>query len=152
MKNKNTIIYAIVGIIILMGVFYGGMTYGKSQIPLFGSNGFNQNGQNRTGQPGMGNRNGRMNGSGFVSGEILSKDANSVTVKINNIDPNSTNTQVGSKIILLGTSTEVTKTITGSLNDLATGTQIIVTGTANTDGSITAKTIQIRPQVKTSNF
>ncbi len=148
MKNKK-IIFVVVGIIILAGTFYGGMTYGKSQTPTQNTNGLGFNMQNRTSQFGINGRGNRM-GGGFVGGEIISKDDKSITVKIMNNDPNGTNTTTGSKIIFFDTSTTVSKTATGSLKDLAVGTQVSVQGTANSDGSVTAKTIQIRPLIKTT--
>ncbi|MCX6751853.1 MAG: DUF5666 domain-containing protein [Candidatus Nomurabacteria bacterium] len=148
MKNKK-IIFVVVGIIVLAGVFYGGMTYGKSQTSTQNLNGFSANMQNRTGQFGANGRTGgNRGGGGFVGGEIISKDDKSITVKIMNNDPTATNTISGSKIIFFDTSTTVSKTATGSLTDLAVGTQVSVQGTTNSDGSVTAKTIQIRPLVR----
>ena len=77
------------------------------------------------------------------------QDSKSVTVKIINNDPISNNTNTsGSKIIFFDASTAITKTAVGSASDLALGTQVTVAGTANSDGSVTAKSIQIRPQAK----
>ncbi len=143
-KNKK-IIFGVIGVVILAGVFYGGMIYGKNQTS---TGGINANMQNRVGQFGAGNRNNRTTGGGFVSGEIISKDDKSITVKIMNNDPSATNTNTGSKIIFFDTSTTISKMAAGSLNDLVAGTQVSITGSANTDGSVTAKTIQIRPQTK----
>jgi hypothetical protein len=36
---------------------------------------------------------------------------------------------------------------TGAISDLTIGTQVSVTGTANGDGSITAKSVQIKPNI-----
>jgi hypothetical protein len=85
---------------------------------------------NRTGTGGaQGNR-----GAGFTAGSIISKDATSITVKL----------QDGStKLILYSGSTTIGQFTTGSANDLTAGKDITVTGTANSDGSITATRIQI---------
>jgi hypothetical protein len=73
---------------------------------------------------------------GMTSGEIVSKDDTSVTIKL---------TDGGSKVVFLSTSTTIGTMSTGSLDDLSTGTNVIVVGSTNADGSVTASTIQIRP-------
>lgn len=143
--NKK-IIFILVGIIVLVGVFYGGVSYGKSQASTQNTNGLSTNMQNRVGQFGINNR-GNRNGGGFINGEVISKDANSITVKITNNDPTATNAVSGSKIIFFDTNTTVSKMATGSMNDLTNGTQVSITGTTNSDGSLTAKSIQIRPMM-----
>ena len=77
----------------------------------------------------------RMGGAGMVVGEILSKDDKSLTVKMQD---------GGSKIIFLGNSVIVNKTIIGFLGDLKVGDSVSVMGSANADGSINAKTVQIQ--------
>ena len=49
------------------------------------------------------------------------------------------------KIVLVGSSIEITKSAAGSVEDLATGINVTVVGTANSDGSVTAESVQIRP-------
>lgn len=126
--KKN--ILAIISIIVLLavggGAFYGGMIYGKRQrsMPSFGNGNF------------QGTKNGNGAGGGMASGEIISKDGNSITLKTQN---------GGSKIIFYSSATAVNKSTSGTTDDLVAGTNISVTGTAGSDGSITAKSIQIRP-------
>jgi len=138
MKNKK-IVSIVIGIVVLAGVFYGGMFYGKNKTPALGTDRFGSNMQNRIGQFNADGGNNKMGSGGLIAGEIISKDNKSVTVKL---------TDGGSKIIFLDTSTAVTKMATGSANELIIGTQVSVTGTSNSDGSIMAKSIQIRPQIK----
>ncbi len=132
--NKKTLIGAIVlALLIGGGAFYGGMTYAKTGVPARGGNFAGQ----FTG--GTANRMGgaaTRTGGGFTAGQILSKDATSITIKM----------QDGStKIVLIATSTQVTKMAPASVNDLTSGTDVVVTGPANSDGSVTAQSIQVRP-------
>ena len=126
-------IFIIVVLLIGAGAFYGGMLYSKSQGGI--GNFHNFNGQ----RPG---NNVRANGAGqgFTNGEILSADDKSVTVKL----PDG-----GSKIIFFSGTTEISKSVTGVPADLTAGLNVMASGTTNSDGSITAKTIQIRPNIPT---
>jgi hypothetical protein len=134
-------IFIVATIIILAAVaggsFYGGMVYGKSKNirPLgFGGN-----------LPGLGQRNG-VAGSNFISGNILSKDGNNITLKLSS--------DAGSKIIFYSSTTQINKSASGTPDDLTTGTLVSITGTSNSDGSVTAQSIQIRnqnPGINTQN-
>lgn len=75
---------------------------------------------------------------GFTAGTILSKDATSITVSLMG---------GGSKIIFLDANTKISKQAEGSVADLTAGAQVSVMGAANTDGSINAMTVQIRPKM-----
>lgn len=152
MNNKKNISFGIIGIIVLTIVFYGGVTYGKSQIPATsqGTQTFGQNGV------GGGGRGGRNNG-GFVNGQIIAKDANSITVELRafgqNGGPNTqggTNqptTGGGSKIIFFDSNTKITKSTEGTPSDLVVGTEVRINGSANTDGSVNAQSVQITPKI-----
>ena len=142
--KKNHIIIAVLALILVSsGAFYGGMTYQKSQNPQqAGKGGFSRGmGQdNRSGgQPGSGRTGGGPGGmmqGGFVSGEILSKDDKSVTIKTRD---------GGSKIVYFSDTTVVGKSVTGATADLSVGEQVMASGKANADGSVVADNIQIRP-------
>lgn len=126
----------IVIILVSAGSFYGGMLYGKSQNPAAARMAQFRNG-GQLGPGGTGNGTVRVGqNDGFTSGEIISKDDKSITVKLEN---------GGSKIIFFSDSTTVGKFTQGTAADLAIGQTVSANGTANSDGSITATQIQIRP-------
>lgn len=114
--------------------FYGGMEYGGSRgttgssqtsLPAGGQN-FQLSGSQRLGN--------RLAG-GFAAGEIISRDDKSITIKTRD---------GGSKIIFYSGTTEIGKFINGSPNDFEIGKNISVSGATNSDGSITAQSIQLR--------
>lgn len=53
--------------------------------------------------------------------------------------------QNGQRIVFYGSKTEVGKTVTGSADDLTVGQNVMAIGSQNTDGSVSATSIQIRP-------
>lgn len=110
------------------GAFCAGTKYQQSKMP---SRGNFQNMTSEQRQQFSQNR----NGSGFLGEEVLSKDDQSITVKMQD---------GSSKIVFFSASTAVSKMTDGSIDDVAVGKQIMITGTQNSDGSYSAKTIQIR--------
>jgi hypothetical protein len=145
--KKNIIIGVAVVALIGAGCFYGGLTYGKGGKP--GVNNFGKGdfanlteseraerfAQMGNGVNPIGQRTNRIGGADMIGGEIISIDDVSITVKL----PDN-----GSKIIYISASTKVSKMIEGNLEDLASGTSIMINGTTDSDGNITAETIQIR--------
>ena len=146
------IILIVVGIIIIGGVFfYAGTKYSTNKNLTNSRAGFanlsdsqQQRFQQMSGTT-QGTRigNGRGIGSGLNSGEILSKDNDSITIKLRD---------GGSKIILFSTSTIITKFTTGTLNDLVVGKNISANGTQNSDDSITASSLQLISASSTFGF
>ena len=128
-----------VAVLVGGGAFYGGMKYAQSK-----SRGNLANLTSEQRQQRMQNLGGNISGGfrdrggmgGFVGGEIISKDDKSVTIKIQN---------GGSKIVFYSDTAEVGKFVIGTLADLKVGENITVNGVPNSDGSLTAKSIQIRP-------
>lgn len=156
MKTQYMVAGVVLAVVIAGGSFYGGMQYEKSvamktaspNVRTFvggnrqgGSVQDNQATRQGIGQNGgqSGNmRRGGQNGSGFVTGEILSKDDKSLTVKT----PDG-----GSTIIYFASSMNVRKADIGSLSDLAVGQQVMINGKSSADGSVFADTISITPAV-----
>jgi Flp pilus assembly protein TadG len=131
MNKKSSIVIAIIVLIVVGGgAFYGGMLYAKSQSAASAS-AARANFAGRAGRTGVA-------GAGFTSGSIIAKDSNSITLQL----PSSTG---GSKIIYYSAATQISKTASGTSADLANGVSVSVTGTTNSDGSVTAQSIQIRP-------
>jgi hypothetical protein len=127
-KKKKILIIIVVALFFAVAGFFGGIQYGKSgtskrdnNIPMGGR--------------GTSTMTQRMGGNNMIGGEIISKDNNSITVKLQD---------GGSKIIFFSTSTRVMKSLDGTLSDLTIGEQIAANGTQNSDGSITAQSIQTR--------
>ncbi|GEM_PF-369089 len=133
MQNK-LILPIVIGLIVVGGgSFYGGMQYAKSQTANQP-----QAAADARGGRNFGGGQGRGGGGGATVGEVVSKDATGLTIKLRD---------GGSKIVLLSSTTRVGKMTDGSLDDLAPGTNVMVMGTANADGSVTASQIQIRPKM-----
>lgn len=140
MYMKKILALTIVGIIVVGGVsFYGGMQYQISKVQSNVSQMRSQFSRGVNGTfagGGGGTRNaGMQRGGGMISGEVISKDDSSVTVKLSD---------GGSKNIFFSSSTKILKSSEGTLGDIGIGKQIFGQGTVNTDGSVTAETIQLR--------
>ena len=140
--NKFLPVAIVICLILVGGAFYGGVKYGSRREPNFaGKNMMNweKNGASNFNNGPM--KGGKAVGSGIVNGEVIAKDDKSVTVKIKD---------GGSKIVIFAASTAVTKTAAGTMDDVAVGANVMITGKTNADGSVTAETIQIRPDIAPS--
>jgi hypothetical protein len=129
--NKNIVIMVIIAVVFGAGGFGIGVKYQESKrIASFRQ--FNGNVQGlRTG--------GSRQAFRPVNGEIIGSDEKSITVKLQD---------GSSKIVLLAESTQFLKSQSGSKEDLRVGEKVMVVGSDNTDGSVTAQNIQINPPVR----
>ncbi len=139
--NKSVIFIFIVALIIVgAGSFYGGLKYGQGSVRDTSTNQRGQMvGQFRGAGDGTGvRRNGGLPGGEFINGEVISRDDKSLTVKLRD---------GGSKIVFFSASINLSKTVEGVISDLAVGQTVTISGSSNSDGSLTATAIQIRPEV-----
>jgi hypothetical protein len=146
--KKNIVILIVIGVLAAAGAaFYGGVTYGRSKGACIagnragGANFSPEERQARFQQFGGGMMNGGQRGSfredvGFVAGEVIAKDAQSITVKLRD---------GGSKIVLYSDTVAVDMSVKGTAADIEVGKTVSITGKANQDGSISAQSIQVRP-------
>ncbi|OGK72082.1 hypothetical protein A2313_02910 [Candidatus Roizmanbacteria bacterium RIFOXYB2_FULL_41_10] len=136
---KNNLMVTVIVAVVVGGLgFFGGMQYQKASARPSATVGqFQaQNGQARPeGFPtreGTGSKG--ASGINPVSGEILEIDNKTITIK----------TQDGSsKIVIYSGSTNINKTSEGSMDDLQVGEEVMVIGTQDTNGTLTAQTISI---------
>lgn len=130
--------FIIGGVIVVALAFYGGVRYSEAKTTPVTRGGSATAGQfagaaGFAGRGGAGGAGGMRGGATF--GNILSKDANSITVSLQ---------AGGSRIVFLTSSTTVSKTTTGTKDDLVVGQGVLVTGAANSDGSVNANSIELR--------
>lgn len=126
MKNK----LIIVGIVALVVGLAGGYFIGKGSTPK------NPYALGQGAATGTRRGGGFQQGAGLVTGNIISTTDNSITVQ---------SRDGSSRIVFFGSSAEVSKFVQGAASDLSVGETVVVAGTSNSDGSINAQTIQIRP-------
>jgi hypothetical protein len=134
---NNTVITAIVVAVVFGGGgYYLGSQKASSaaitQSPTGATGNFGGRGGNRFGA-----------GGGFTGGTILSIGNGSLTIQL----PSSTSTTAttGTKIVLFDTTTQVSEMQSVPASKLTVGQNVMVTGSLNSDGSVTATSIQVRP-------
>lgn len=134
-KSSSIAVTVIVAIIAAGGGFFGGMQYQKGKQPTGPS--FQRNGNFAAFR--NGNFNGRVAGGfggGIVRGTVTAISGTTMTVQESN---------GSSKIILLSSSTTVSKTSSAATSDLTVGATVQASGTSNSDGSVTATTVELNP-------
>lgn len=130
---KKFISTALIALVIGIGLGYAGAIALRPITQVQQTSSKNLTGVNR-GSVSFDTHGGRS--SGFLSGVVSTKDSESVTV--NTSDGNS-------HVILITPETNISKDVSGSMNDISVGSVVIVSGTTNGDGSVSAKFIQLRP-------
>lgn len=135
MKNAKVIV-PILTVLVGLGVgFFGGYQYRSFRLNQARGNFAGANGTRF-----VAGRNGGQNGMMFrggVAGSIISIDQGSITVKL---------ADGSTKIVLLGSSTTYANIVSAAQSDLKTGDNVLVIGSTNSDGSVTATNVQINPE------
>jgi len=124
--KKNTIFFIVVLLIVAGLSFFAGIKYQESRRSQFFSNRLNAG----AGFTNLRNRAGIRP----INGEILNISEKSMTVKLRD---------GSSKIVLFSDKTIVNKSTQASKDDLKTGENVNIIGQENTDGSVTADSIQL---------
>ena len=134
LSQKNKIVWSVVVVIVVAAIaFYSGMKYGQ------GGNAGQAGTGNYSLRMGTSTRSGSRAFGGMVSGQILSMDANSITISTQG---------GGSRIVFLSASTTIGMMTNGTVKDLAAGQNVTINGSANPDNSLNAQMIQIRPAIQ----
>ena len=149
MNRTATIILSVVVLLAVAGgSFYGGSLYGRSQaqtarsaIRQGGPGGTGNFGANAQGTPGARRAGGQ--GGGFVTGQIDQVAADSLLLT------DSTGKQTK---VLVSNTTLIQKQASVALADLKQGETVSVSGSAGTDGSITARSVQVSPAGSVPGF
>lgn len=127
-KHKTTIIWVIVVIVAFLGGMYAGRLTVRARASFAA---FGAASSTRAGFGGGA----RGAGGGFVAGTVSSIDSQSITLTL----PNG-----NSEIVFYSSSTSIIKPSPASISDLSAGTMVMIGGTSNSDGSLTAQSIQVR--------
>ena len=144
--EKKPILLGVAAVIALGAGFFGGVAYEKQSVAasLSGQSTSMRNGAGDrvSGFGGTGARTGGTRGVGapggdFATGEILSHDDKSITIRT----PDG-----GSRIVYFSDTTLISKSAPTVSTDLSVGERVRVNGKSSPDGTISAENIDILPQ------
>ena len=131
-KYKLHVVWGVIAVIALAGGFFWGKNMAVAGVAQNRNRAFVGPG---TGAPGGFGGRGGAGGGGFVAGTVTAIDANSITLQL----PNG-----NSENVFYSSSTSVVVPQTASISAIQSGAMVMIGGTQNTDGSMTATTIQVR--------
>lgn len=137
--EKKMITLLVIVVVVIGGLgFFSGSVYAKHSASNTMSASMS-GGQFRMGGATVGNRTFGQRagaaGNGFSGGQVIAKDDTSITVQ---------GRDGSSKIVFFTTGTPVSKMVAGTSSDLSVGQTVMITGTPNSDGSISASSIEVR--------
>lgn len=138
MINKNTVITVLLIVLFTSIGFGAGVKFQQKRNPTFRAQFPGGQVVRTNGDGAQNNQRGRM-GGGITNGEVIGVDDKSITVKM----PDGS-----SKIVLLSSTTTINKSAEGTVADVKTGEKVAVFGTSNSDGSLTAQSIQLNPVMR----
>jgi hypothetical protein len=145
--SKKVWVWGIVGAIIVAGAaFWSGMTYAESQRSTVTS----RLGTASATFAGRGGAGFAVGGAGGGTiGTIIQVGNGTFTVQL----PTSTSTSAttGTKLVLVDNATQIQALETVPVSTLQVGQTVTVAGATNSDGSITASNIMIRPAARTGS-
>jgi hypothetical protein len=121
-----------VGVVVAVVSLGVGYYFGKKAIISNESGRMGMQGSQMSGRGGFAR--GGANGN-VVNGEVVSFDGGMLTVK---------GRDGGSRVVVVTSATKVSKPVVASSSDVKQGALVLITGTQNGDGSITAESVSIR--------
>jgi hypothetical protein len=131
-KYKIHIIWALVAVVALVGGIFWGKSMASSGAGARGLAG-NFASSTRGGFAGRAGGAGAAAGS-FITGQVSSIGSSSLTLQLANGN---------SEVVFYSSATTVTEPTTVSVSKLTAGSNVVITGTTNSDGSVTASSIQV---------
>ncbi len=137
LSKKHLPLVIIVGLLMLGTAFYTGRLSAPTKSSMTSNN--PHSGLEGQGRGAM-NGNDRSQGDqivrdNLVNGTIISQDEKSLTLNL---------AEGGSKIIYLSPSTKIVKMTEAAMADLSIGQTVMVNGSTNSDGSLSAQMVQLR--------
>ena len=130
-KYKTHIIWAIIAVVALGGGYFWGKAAAAAARTSGFAGAFNGSSTRAFARGGAGGT-----GTALTAGQITAMDSSSITLQLANGN---------SEVVFYSTSTTVSEQTTVSPSTLTVGTNVMVGGTTNSDGSVTAQSIQVRP-------